>query len=151
MFSDAKGCEFSLPIDVPRNEPVYLLKTNKNGFKIFEPTEKVNSLPVDSKVVLLCPGKKNTLSVEAVSEITCSKAHTFDVNPKSINCTKQVSGDLQVTDRKCGAGNDMGIIYQAGFLVNPEFVALYEMCYNKDRASVIYTNHILNGKAIKCE
>lgn len=140
------GCSFTIPLDVPQNEPVYLLKS-KAGYKLFEPEDKISS--IDENVVLLCPGKQNSLSQENISELTCNRNRVFNINPKSINCTKQVSGDLQVTNDKCA--DNVGTIFNAGFLINPEFVKLYEICYNKNAASVIYTKHKLNGKAIKCK
>lgn len=140
------ACSFKLPIDVPPNEPVYLLH-NKNGYSLFEPDSQIST--VNEKIVLLCPGKQNKLSEEHVSELTCNRKRVFNINPQSINCTKQVSGDLKVTQEKC-AGNS-GVIFHAGFRIDSEFVELYDICYNKQTASTIYTKHRLNGKAIKCK
>lgn len=62
-----------------------------------------------------------------------------------------MNGDLQTTSKACQLNNRRGLIYQAGFAVERKFVGLYEMCYDSQSASALYSHHQINGKAIKCK
>jgi hypothetical protein len=54
---------------------------------------------------------------------------------------------LEETDKKCGVN---GQLYNIGFkLPIGKFSKLFEVCYDVERASVIYTQHVINGHAIK--
>lgn len=86
--------------------------------------------------------------------LKCKQGHKFqdtssnnEYDLKAINCTKKVIGDLDATDKDCGLG---GKLYNIGFkLPNGQFSRLFEVCYDLESASIIYTQHEINGRAIK--
>lgn len=112
-----------------------------------------NNIGISSneKLILFCPGRRNTLiqSTESSNELSCT--NNFRSKLHQSNCTKQVTGDLETTTKSCQLNNRRGLIYRAGFAVEQEFVELFEICYDSQSASVIYSHHEINGKAINCK
>lgn len=136
---------------LPRNEPVYIVEKLNGQVELYEPSGDSIEIESSEKLILLCPGSKNTIydSKENVNELSCAK--NFRSKLHQSNCTKQVTGDLQTTTRNCNLGNRQGLIYRAGFSIEKKFVESFEICYDSDSASALYTHHKLNGKAIKCK
>lgn len=91
-----------------------------------------------------------------MTKLTCLDSKKFGLNPKqpvslrTLNCTKEVTGDLKVTDKTCA--NGMGSIIEVGFRMNNKvFFKTYESCYNSSTASVLYSQHLLPGKVAPCK
>lgn len=56
----SSDCYFDIPKDIPKNEPVYLLKKGKKGgFEILHPNEPRQRFNVDDEITLFCPTKRN--------------------------------------------------------------------------------------------
>lgn len=115
---------------------------------LYEPTGNSIEISSNDKLILFCPGKRNTLihSSESSNELSCT--NNFRSKLHQSNCTKQVTGNLETTTKTCQLNNRRGFIYNAGFAVGQKFVKLYEMCYDSSSASAIYSHHQINGKAI---
>lgn len=123
-----------------------------NGqLELYEPTNDKIEISSTDKLILFCPGNRNKLSTsnENLNELPC--ARNFRSKLHETNCTKQVTGNLQTTTESCQLNQRQGLVYKAGFAVNRHFVALYEMCYDSQTASALYTHHQINGKAIRCK
>lgn len=153
-FAKNAGCPIKLPTDVPKNEPVYLETNSDGSYQLYIPTGKDNLIPSNEAIVLLCPGSKNSLSTgkEATDQLTCNK-NKFQTELNKVNCTKQVSGELQITEQLCGSTSreGRGNIALVGYTAKSQFVELFQICYNLARASAIYSYHTLHGKVIKCK
>lgn len=119
--------------------------------ELYEPSGDSIEIESPDKLILFCPGTGNTLSDSRNNANELSCANNFRSKLHQSNCTKQVTGDLQTTTRHCELGNRQGLIYRAGFAIERKFVELFEICYDSDHASVLYTHHEINGKAIKCK
>lgn len=145
------SCSLKLSKQIPRNEPVYLLQKSKNRLELLDPDGEISDIGTDDKLILFCPGKRNTLinSNVDIADVPCTGR--FHNQLHKMNCTKQVTGDLRMTTRPCRLNARKGIIYEAGFFVDDIFLKLYEMCYESATASALYTHHQLNGRAIKCK
>lgn len=150
------GCKFTIPADVPKNEPVYLLEKERS-YELYQPTNKDNYLPQDERFVLFCPGNKNVVQTVTVNggqgsglnmtDVPCARNSQFESPIKRMNCTKSVMGDLRTTTRKCGKG---GVINEIGFKVNARhFVTMFQACFSNQTASALYSRYSINGKAIR--
>lgn len=146
------GCPLKLPTDVPKNEPVYLEAKKDGSYQLYVPTGKDNFISSNKALVLLCPGSKNSLSSGnvATDKLTCQKDR-FSTEISKVNCTKQVSGELMMTQRQCGepSGQNRGTLALVGFNMQEQFIELFGVCYNSKTASAIYSYHTLHGKVIK--
>lgn len=151
FFDTETSCSLHLSNDIPKNEPVYLLQKSNGQLELYEPTGESNAISSQEKMLLFCPGRRNTLanSNTNINELPCKSANRFRNDLHELNCTKQVTGDLQTTSKQCNLNKKKGLVYQAGFLVEQNFVKLYEICYDSANAAVIYTYHQINGNAIK--
>lgn len=118
---------------------------------MYEPTNSKIEIPSGDKLILFCPGNRNKLSNsdENLNEIPC--ANNFRSKLHELNCTKQVTGDLQTTSESCQLGQRQGLVYKAGFAVERKFAELFDICYDSQTASALYTHHQINGKAIRCK
>lgn len=149
-FSAEKdSCSIKIKKQIPRNEPVYIVEKSNGRMELYEPTSDSIEIETPDKLILFCPGNKNTLSDSNASanELACER--NFRSKLHQSNCTKQVTGDLQTTSHSCGMGNRRGLIYRSGFAIENKFVESFEICYDTQSASVLYTHHQINGKAIK--
>lgn len=67
------------------------------------------------------------------------------VSFRTLNCTKEVNGDLRMTDKTCA--NGMGTLMEIGFNFNKkQFLKIYDVCYSTETASAIYSTHQVRGK-----
>lgn len=150
-YSERNSCSIPIPKQIPENEPVYLIEKSNGHLELYEPINSNIEISSSDKLILFCPGRRNTLidSNENSNELPC--ANNFRSKLQRSNCTKQVTGDLQTTSKTCHLNNQHGLIYQAGFAVERKFVELFEMCYDSHAASALYSHHQINGKAIKCK
>lgn len=151
-FSERQSCSIEIAQQIPKNEPVYLIEKSNGRLELYEPTNDKIEISPNDNLILFCPGKRNKLSTsnENLNELRC--ANNFRSKLRETNCTRQVSGDLQTTSESCQLNQQrQGLIYKAGFAVDRKFAKLYEICYDSQSASVLYTYHQINGKAIRCE
>lgn len=151
-FTERDSCSIQITKkQIPKNEPVYLTGQANGHLKLYEPTSNSIEIESNDKLILFCPGRRNTLaqSGENSNELSC--ANNFRSKLHQSNCTKQVTGDLETTTKPCRLNERQGLIYRAGFDVERKFVELYEICFDAESASVIYTHHHINGKAIRCK
>jgi hypothetical protein len=91
-----------------------------------------------SSATLFCSGGKNFRSNDNVFPIS----HFAE-------CKHPVNGDIINRNVKCG--NNNGILLNIGFQLSDGkgFVNYIDVCYNKTRASPVYTKHVIYGGAIK--
>lgn len=151
QITERNSCSIQISKKLPENEPVYLIQKSNGHLKLYEPSNSNIEIESTDKLILFCPGRRNTLinSNDNSNELSCG--NSFQSKLHQSNCTKQVTGDLQTTSKSCQLNNRHGLIYKAGFAVERTFVELYEMCYDSQTASALYTHHQINGKAIKCK
>lgn len=125
-----------------------MIEKSNGQLRLYEPTGNNIEIASNDKLILFCPGKRNTLihSKDSSNELPCS--NNFRSKLHQSNCTKQVTGDLETTTKTCQLNNRRGLIYKAGFAVEQKFVELFEICYDTQSASAIYSHHQINGKAI---
>jgi DNA/RNA endonuclease G (NUC1) len=73
---------------------------------------------------------------------------TYHINHFT-ECKYQINGDIQNTNTLCGY--NAGILLNIGFQLNDGrgFVNYLDVCYNKSKASPVYTKHKIYGAAIK--
>lgn len=57
----SSGCKIKLADDIPLNEPLYLLE-KKAVYSLFAPTGKETIFKPKEEIILLCPGKQNTIA-----------------------------------------------------------------------------------------
>lgn len=143
------SCSLKLSKQIPRNEPVYLVQKSKNRLELFDPSGETSE--IDDKLMLFCPGNRNTLAKSNVNLVDVPCTSRFRAELHRTNCTKQVTGDLRTTTRQCHLNRRNGLIYEAGFFVDSNFVKLYDICYDSAKASALFTHHQINGRAIKCK
>ena len=148
LFTERDSCSIPITKQIPKNEPVYLIEQPNGDLKLYEPMGNNIGISSNEKLILFCPGRRNTLiqSTESSNELSCTS--NFRSKLHQSNCTKQVTGDLETTTKPCQLNNRRGLIYRAGFAVQQKFVELFEICYDSESASVIYSHHEINGKAI---
>lgn len=148
---EKQSCSIEISQQIPKNEPVYLIEKSNGHLELYEPTNSRIEISSTDKLILFCPGNRNKLSTsnEKLNELRC--ANNFRSKLRETNCTKQVTGDLQTTSESCQLNQRQGLLYKAGFAVDRKFAKLYEICYDSQTASVLYTYHQINGKAIRCK
>ncbi|XP_050079717.1 uncharacterized protein LOC126567541 [Anopheles maculipalpis] len=101
--------------------------------------------------LIACPGSKIANTGTVTANIQCVSGQTFNLNGANVNlasvsCATDSTGSLQNTGQRCG---NRGTLVNIGFDVpNVGFVTYIQSCYNMQTASVIYTRHIIPGKAI---
>lgn len=97
--------------------------------------------------------KTNVLLVGvSTASLTCQSGTSFTiggipVSSAALTCSQRITGEIQITSTSCGGG--AGQLRNIGFL-NPssQLVTYIQSCYNVNTASVIYTRHIIPGRAI---
>ncbi|KAG4072508.1 hypothetical protein HA402_004597 [Bradysia odoriphaga] len=154
------GCGLKIPVDVPRNEPVYLVQHQHNNFSLFKPSGETNTFSSNGNLFAFCAGKKNSIQIEQhpinsnLTEITCSNANFLvsefgDVgNLNKINCTKGVQADISVKKRQTCSSK--GHIIDVGFkLTNKVFLPTFTICFDNTSWTPIWSKHVINGKSIK--
>lgn len=153
-------CRLTIPDDIPRNEPIYLVQYRKHNFTIYAPSGHVNYILPDESIHLFCPGKKNSIQIEReninnnVTEVTCSNSKFVineigDVNNlNGINCTKGVQADISPKKQKCSS---TGHIIDVGYkLTNNILMPIFKICFDNTTWTPIWSKHVINGKSIKC-
>ncbi len=152
-------CQLTIPVDVPKNEPVYLAQ-HRNNFTIYKPNGRVNTFSSSDNLYLFCPGKKNGIQIgreqinSNLTEVTCRNGRFLvgefgDVNNlNGINCTKGVQADISLKRQKCGS---TGHIIDVGFkLTNTIFLPTLKICFDNQTWTPIWSKHVINGKSINC-
>lgn len=169
LLGPQQGCKFTIPTDVPENEPVYLTQTTPSAaFQIYQPSDQVTTLQPGQSLQLFCPGNQNLVQIIDnrltsprvtglnMTQLQCNRQSKFEVNNvvtqiNRLNCTKSVMGDLMTTKRRCGPRAEANI-NQMGFRVNTRtFITLIEACFNNRTASANFVRYVINGRSIKCE
>ncbi|XP_055533586.1 uncharacterized protein LOC129723411 [Wyeomyia smithii] len=88
----------------------------------------------------------------ANADLTCQSGTTFtiggtSVDSSSLTCSQRITGQIDITTDSCG--NGAGQIRNIGFTTAEGSLVTYiQSCYNVNTASVIYTRHIIPGRAI---
>lgn len=68
------------------------------------------------------------------------------MNSSELQCSGRMTGEAKETGENCGTS---GTLLKLGFNVEDVgFLTYIESCYDRSQASVIYTRHIIPGKAI---
>lgn len=68
------------------------------------------------------------------------------VLPTFSECSSVIDGNTLTRNETCG---ENGTLIHIGFQLAEDFVKLIDVCYNRKRASTIYTRHIIQGIAIR--
>ncbi|XP_058464821.1 uncharacterized protein LOC131438670 [Malaya genurostris] len=86
------------------------------------------------------------------ADITCQSGTSFTIGGTSVDssaltCTQRITGEIDITSNDCA--NGAGQLRNIGFrTADGQLVTYIQSCYNVNRASVIYTRHIIPGRAI---
>lgn len=153
-------CQFSIPDDIPRNEPIYLVQY-LNNFTIYKPSGNVNYLLPNENLYVFCPGKKNFIHIgreqinSNITEVSCrnrkftTKEFGDVINGiNGINCTKGIQAELSIKKQKCSSS---GHIIDVGFkLSNNILLPTFKICFDNTTWTPIWSKHVINGKSIKC-
>ncbi|XP_065078959.1 uncharacterized protein LOC135701935 [Ochlerotatus camptorhynchus] len=149
----AENCMVIIRTDIPARDPVYLKVVNgqadlwaPNGpALIWNSTNEVTAL--------LCSGSNNALVATdmATSHKTCIERTTFNVEgvhatSQELQCRNQITGDTINTGQSCGG---RGTLLYLGF--NSQvygFIPYIHSCMDMQRASLLWTRHILPGAAV---
>ncbi|XP_075167818.1 salivary protein Tsal1-like [Haematobia irritans] len=153
----ANPCIITLPEDIKGFAPVILTKPPhaQVDYALFKPTGKVNSFVEGSTLQLVCTGKNNIIKSLKVThlQLQCSKSGQFvDANNNVIALSTLVcnfipESTLQTTSRKCS--HNKGFIYESGITVDKMFYPIFEICYDKNSETTLYTHNTLNGATLK--
>uniref|UniRef100_U5EQD9 Putative deoxyribonuclease i n=1 Tax=Corethrella appendiculata TaxID=1370023 RepID=U5EQD9_9DIPT len=146
-ISSNSNCEINLNTEISENEPVYVMDNS-----IAEPN--ADKIIVKSKLKLVCLGKGNSLfQINQQSiELSCDLGKFKSPNSKfsgfrATNCTKEIRADLKPTSKLCSKG--LATIFEIGFFIDASFSKLFEVCFDQQQASVVWTRSYINGKSIK--
>lgn len=71
------------------------------------------------------------------------------INLNTLVCNFIPESTLQVTLTKCS--NDKGLLYEVGVMIEKGFYRIFEICYNKNTETTLYTHNTLHGAVIKCK
>lgn len=117
---------------------------------LYEPSNGKIEISSTDKLDLFCPGSQNNIikSSDNTAEVSCD--NNFRKKLHQLNCVKQVTGDLQPTTKPCTLNDRHGVIYRVGFANGKTFSEIFQICYDVEAASPLYTHHEINGKAIEC-
>uniref|UniRef100_A0A1I8QE72 DNA/RNA non-specific endonuclease/pyrophosphatase/phosphodiesterase domain-containing protein n=1 Tax=Stomoxys calcitrans TaxID=35570 RepID=A0A1I8QE72_STOCA len=152
----AQPCTITLPQDIKGFAPVILTKPNsQSNYGIFKPTGKVNTFAEGSLFQLTCTGKNNVLKSFGVAtlQLQCNKEGKFvDANNNGValntlECNLIPDSILQITTTKCSNGK--GVIYKAGIEVDKNFYPIFEICYDKNTETTLYTHNTLHGATMR--
>lgn len=152
------SCTIKLPNDIPINEPLYL-KSIRNKYEFLQFTNQTNNLPINSKLILLCHGRRNELILKPHNNNTrliCKSSNQFEdfdnktiVNLNQMNCTKTVTSDIKITSQKCSI-NNQGNLYEIGYRLNSQnFLTIFQVCYNNKTETTYFSVHQIKGSTIK--
>lgn len=152
---ESNTCSNVIQLDLPQSHaPLYLHKKNEKLILV-EPTSGSLEVKNGATLLLSCPGGKNTIvaSKNRNIRIACDSQLDFHKAVKGAVCEKSVTGNIQKTTVGCSLGARGGTAYKIGFDgigfgVKDQFIELFEVCYNYERASALYSHHKINGKAI---
>ncbi|XP_062555014.1 uncharacterized protein LOC134220074 [Armigeres subalbatus] len=141
-------CTVNLRTDLVSPEPVFF----RTATQLWSP---------DGPSLVWSAGETTTISCQtgtltgfgvSTASLTCQSGTTFTIGGTSVSssaltCSQRITGQLTSTTTSCGAG--AGQLRDIGFL-NPsnQLVTYIQSCYNVNTASVIYTRHIIPGRAI---
>ncbi|XP_005182505.2 uncharacterized protein LOC101892491 [Musca domestica] len=153
----ATPCTITLPRDVKGFSPVILTKSSaQSSYALFRPTGRVSTLPENSKLRLVCTGSKNTITSLGTNtlDLSCSQNGQFvdsNNNPLQLNslvCSTIPESALQKTTARCS--NNRGFIHEAGIEIpGDKFYRIFEICYDKNTETTLYTHNTLHGAVIK--
>lgn len=85
--------------------------------------------------------------------LTCQSGQTFLLGGTSsasaqLECRNTITGDTTNTGVSCTGG---GTILNLGFTIPGGFATYIQSCYNMVTGSVVYTRHVLPGRALPRE
>lgn len=147
----SQECQLDLQDDIPfDNQPVFV--DSNSNLIIPELTVKKNhgalSLQKNQEVILLCPGKGNSLEEFEESKVTGKCGNNGNVNADgdvlsedNLVCRKNPDSYIKATKTKCG-GSENALIFNIGFQVEGDTLAtLFSLCHNVKETRTLYTRH----------
>lgn len=152
-YSNAEHCMVILRSDIAARDPVYLQIVNGQA-ELWAPNGPALIWNSTNEVTaLLCSGSNNALMPTgmATNQKTCVDRSTFSVEGNlatslELQCRNQITGDTINTGQSCGG---RGTLLYLGF--NSQvygFIPYIHSCMDMQRASVLWTRHILPGAAV---
>ncbi|CAH1119014.1 unnamed protein product [Phaedon cochleariae] len=150
-----KGCS----LNIFRNPNEKLLPlfayNNSRDFSFIVPEHGHINLNHGDGITLSCPGRKNSLPATKSNSgyATCIQGTTLKISKNSFDfdellCERSVQSEVQKTEVSCG--NRRGKIMNIGHQVTESyFRTLFEVCYDEEEGTTLYTMHTVNGKEIK--
>ncbi|XP_055600097.1 uncharacterized protein LOC129749196 [Uranotaenia lowii] len=140
-------CAVNIRNDLPTFEPIFF-----RGNTLWAPDGPELRWAAGETTTISCGnGVLNGFGVSHAS-ITCVSGRTFTIGGTSVlstalQCSQRPLGELAITSTSCA--NGLGQIRNLGFTTQQgAFVTYIQSCYNVNTASVIYTRHIIPGRAV---
>ncbi|XP_050098592.1 uncharacterized protein LOC126579230 [Anopheles aquasalis] len=144
--SIAGQCVINVKTDLPYPEPVFMRNNN-----LWIPNDGKLIWGMAESNLISCPRSSVANSTTETTLLTCVAGNLYILNGELVNisqvvCSRPVTGDYQLTNKACG---NSGTIRNIGFQIDEvRFVNHFDVCYNAQTASVIYTKHIIPGDSI---
>ncbi|KFB48484.1 AGAP004948-PA-like protein [Anopheles sinensis] len=153
------GCRVNLNGDLTQpNAPLFLKSSSSSReYELLQPSGAFFEWSTGERVVVGCSTGKNVLTNigTGTANLTCIDAQKFSLDGRNskrldlseISCNSPMSGAIMTRNVTCADGT--GRIYELGFDVNGlPFVRYFAACYNLEKLSAIYSEHLLTGKLL---
>lgn len=113
--------------------------------RAFRYTEREMYINVGDELHYDCPND----GVEAITgTISCLSTGQLDKKTRDLECKKAQHGTLR--DNKIECANNKGTLFTAGYETDGHFIRLYDVCFDTDTASAIYSTHEIYGPSVSC-
>ncbi|XP_058835016.1 uncharacterized protein LOC131692155 [Topomyia yanbarensis] len=140
-------CSVNIRNNLQSHEPVFF-----RGTQLWSPNGAALLWNSGESTPISCQsGQLNGFGVSN-ADITCQSGTTFTiggtpVDSSALTCSQRITGEIDITTSSCG--NGAGQLRNIGFrTAGGTLVTYIQSCYNVNTASVIYTRHIIPGRAI---
>ncbi|XP_062555013.1 uncharacterized protein LOC134220073 isoform X2 [Armigeres subalbatus] len=139
-------CSVNLQEHLGPLEPLFI----KDG-QLWAPDGPALTWEAHESTIVACSKVKFINASNNTAYLTCVSGQDFLVDETPLNsvelqCSGRMTGEVDDTGEQCGSN---GTLLKLGFDVESVgFVTYIESCYDRPDASVIFTKHIIPGKAI---
>uniref|UniRef100_A0A0A9WV10 Nuclease n=1 Tax=Lygus hesperus TaxID=30085 RepID=A0A0A9WV10_LYGHE len=152
------SCDIDARLDLSGKSPPVILVEENGEWNLAAPTTrtKYNSYLslANKKIMLTCPGERNSLSIGSVSAYaTCKSSNGinyFVVNGKeyktdSIRCSARAQPYEYNTKQSC---NGDGTLLKLGYMVNNKIADVITTCHRIADGMTYWSRHILDGSGL---
>uniref|UniRef100_A0A182FLR6 DNA/RNA non-specific endonuclease domain-containing protein n=2 Tax=Anopheles albimanus TaxID=7167 RepID=A0A182FLR6_ANOAL len=139
-------CVINVKTDLPYPEPVFIRNNN-----LWIPSDGKLNWGLAESNLISCPRSGVVNSTIETTLLTCVAGNLYILNGELVNisqvvCSRPVTGDREPTNKPCA---NSGTIHNIGFQIDGVgFVKHFDVCYNAQTSSVVYTKHMIPGDSI---